>query len=357
MPHLVVSISSHGFGHVAQTAPILNLLHERIPQIRLTVRSAVPLAYLRSRIRVPFDYLPSQGDIGMVMYSALDVHVDDSRAAYRTFHADWDARVADEARLLRDLGTDMVLSNVGYLPLAGAQQAGIPNAALCSLNWFDIYSHYAGNDAVAKQIHACYANADAFLRPMPGMGMETLPNLVAVKPVAEVGHDRRDELDRQLRLSKDEKLVLVSMGGITSRLPIERWPHIDGVRWLVQENWQADHPDAVVLESLAMSFSDLLASSDALLCKPGYGSFVEAACSGTPVLYVNRPDWPESPALIEWLQQHCVCREVSREQLYKGEIAEDLSALWSAPGITPPEPEGVTRISDWLMHKFSLSGD
>ena len=43
-----------------------------------------------------------------------------------------------------------------------------------------------------------------------------------------------------------------------------------------------------------MNFADLLASSDALLCKPGYGSFVEAASCGVPVLYVARPDWPES---------------------------------------------------------------
>ncbi len=357
MPHLVVSISGHGFGHVAQTAPILNLLQERMPQLRLTVRSAVALAHLRSRIHAPFDHLPSHGDIGMVMSSALDVHVDDSRAVYRAFHADWDARVADEARLLRDLGADMVFSNVGYLPLAGAQRAGIPNAALCSLNWFDIYRHYAGDDAVAAQIHDCYANADAFFRATPGMPMETLSNLVAIEPVAAVGLNRRDELNRQLRLSTDDKLVLVSMGGIVSRLPIECWPHIDGVRWLVQENWQVDHPDAIVLESLAMEFSDLLASSDTLLCKPGYGSFVEAACSGTPVLYVNRPDWPESPALTGWLRQNGVCREVSRKQLQDGEIAEVLSALWSAPEITPPMPGGVAQVADWLMHKLSLPGD
>ena len=357
MPHLVVSISGHGYGHVAQTAPILNLLLERLPQWRLTVRSEVPLAYLRSRIRVPFDYLPSHGDIGMVMSSALDVSVDDSRAAYRAFHAGWDARVTDEARLLRDLGADMVLSNVGYLPLAGAQRAGIQNAALCSLNWFDIYRHYAGDDAVAAQIHACYSNADAFLRATPGMQMETLSNLVAVKPVAAVGRNRRDEVNRQLRLSKDEQLVLVSLGGITSRLPIERWPRIDGVRWLVQENWHADHPDAVVLESLAMDFGDLLASSDVLLCKPGYGSFVEAACSGTPVLYVNRPDWPESPALTGWLQQHGVCREVSREQLQYGDIGKDLQTLWSAPRSTPPTPDGASQVADWLRHRLSLSGD
>jgi hypothetical protein len=94
-----------------------------------------------------------------------------------------------------------------------------------------------------------------------------------------------------------------------------------------------------------------------LLCKPGYGSFVEAACSGTPVLYVNRPDWPEAPDLVEWLQQHGVCREVSREQLESGDIAQDLSGLGSVPQIVAPLPGGAAQVADWLMGKLSLSGD
>ena len=378
MPHLVVSISGHGFGHVAQTAPILNLLHERTPQLRLTVRSAVPLSHLRSRIHAPFAHLQSEGDIGMVMSSALDVRAAESCAAYRAFHADWNARVADEARLLRELGADAVLSNVGYLPLAGAQQAGIPNTALCSLNWFDIYRHYCpsntarpelvegrgihastssartADEIIAAQIHACYADADAFLRATPGMAMESLPNLVPVAPIAAVGYGRRDELNRHLRLSREERLVLVSMGGIATRLPIERWPRVDGVRWLVQHSWQVDHPNAIVLESLHMDFGDLLASCDALLCKPGYGSFVEAACSGTPVLYVNRPDWPEAPVLVEWLQQSGICNEVSREQLDCGDIKKDLFGLWSVPRVSPPSPDGAAQVADWLMHRLSL---
>ena len=80
------------------------------------------------------------------------------------------------------------------------------------------------------------------------------------------------------------------------------------------------HPDAVVLESLPLNFSDLLASSDVLLCKPGYGSFAEAACSGIPALYVNRPDWPEAPALIEWLQQ-TACAAKFRANNWKAAIS------------------------------------
>ncbi|MDO8990383.1 MAG: hypothetical protein Q7U91_12210 [Sideroxyarcus sp.] len=355
MPHLVVSITGHGFGHLAQTAPVLNLLHHLHPGLRLTVRSNVPLSHLRSRIHAPFAHQPGEGDIGMVMSSALDVRAADSHAAYCAFHENWDARVGNEARLLRDLGADAVFSNVGYLPLAGAQRAGIPNVALCSLNWFDIYRHYCGDDAIANQIHAAYANAGVFLRATPGMAMPTLPNLEPVGPIAAVGSNRRGELQRHLKLSREEKLVLVSMGGIANRLPVERWPHIDGVRWLVEDKWQTVHPDAIVLESLPMGFGDLLASCDALLTKPGYGSFVEAACSGTPVLYVNRPDWPEAPALTGWLQRHGTCREVSREQLESGAIAQELFALWASPVSAPPVPDGATEVAERLLRELSRS--
>lgn len=353
MPHLVVSISGHGYGHVAQTAPILNILHGRIPELSITVRSAVPLAHLRSRIHAPFDLQSSEGDIGMVMSSALDVLVEDSSAAYRAFHADWETRVADEARLLRELGADFVFSNVGYLPLAGAQRAGIPNAALCSLNWADIYRHYFGDDAIAGLIYDCYANADAFLRATPAMTMAGLPNIIAVPPIAATGTDSRSKLKRRLELSAEEKLVLVSLGGIGSRLPIERWPRIAGVRWLVQGSWQVEHPDAIILETLQMSFGDLLASSDALICKPGYGSFVEAASCGTPVIHVNRADWPESPFLISWLQQYGLCREVSRDAIEQGKFVGTLEDIWQAPRPKPVIPDGAEQVAEWLAEKLA----
>jgi hypothetical protein len=354
MPHLVVSISSHGFGHVAQTAPILNLLHERMPQLRITVRSAVPAEHLRSRIHAPFTHLPDDSDIGMLMSSALDVRVVESCAAYREFHTKWNERVAAEATMLRELKADFIFSNVGYLPLAGAQRAGIPNAALCSLNWADIYRHYCGDDAIARQIRDCYANADAFLRATPGMSMASLPNLIPVSPIAAIGTNRRAELNRRLKLSTDEKLVLISLGGIASRLPIEEWPRIDGVRWLAQQSWQVEHPDATIFETLQMSFSDLLVSSDALICKPGYGSFVEAASCGVPVLYVSRADWPESPDLIAWLQQNGLCREVSRQALEQGRIAEVLKEIWSAPRPEPVIPEGSEQVANWLAKRLDL---
>ncbi len=51
------------------------------------------------------------------------------------------------------------------------------------------------------------------------------------------------------------------------------------------------------IAELRLSVMDVLGSRDAILGKPGYGTFAEAACNGKPVLYVSRGDWPEEPAL------------------------------------------------------------
>ncbi len=349
--HLVVSISGHGFGHVAQTAPILNALN--IPGLRITVRSSAPESHLRSRIQVPFTHLSSVGDIGMVMISPFDVDVEKSRAAYQRFHDDWHARVREEAKILNELRADLVFSNVGYLTLAGAQQAKIPNAALCSLNWSDIYKHYCGESDITRQIQSSYAGADAFLRTTPGMKMDGLANVIPVEPIATLGKKRRDELNHHLKLSPHEKLVLVSMGGIDSRVPIENWPRINGVRYLVSAGWKTVHADAIVFDSLPFSFSDLLASCDLLLTKPGYGSFVEAACCGVPILYVSRPDWPESQALVDWLQQHGSCCEISHNTLLEGGIARELEQLWRNKRPDIILPTGAQQVANWLTKKLA----
>jgi hypothetical protein len=356
-PHLLVCISGHGFGHVAQTAPVLNELHARMPLLRVTLRTMVPLQHLRSRIHFPFGYVRESVDIGMLMSSALDVNVKESAEAYRTQHLDWGARVMRESRELKEFEADFLLSNVAYLPLAGAFRAGIPSAAMSSLNWADIYGDYCGAVSGAhhttKQIHVAYNGAETFLQTTPAMPMPEIYRGKRIGPVATVGENRRGELDDMLHLGVNEKLVLVSLGGVAGQLPMERWPRMEGIRWLVPSEWRTAHPDAVMIGALGLPFEDVLASCDALICKPGYGSFVEAACAGVPVLYASRPDWPETIYLAKWLGEHGIGQEVDRSSLESGHFEPSLRKLLAEPKPQPAVPTGVSEAADWLEQRLS----
>lgn len=355
-PHLLVYISGHGYGHVAQTAPVLNRLHALLPELRLTICSSVPAAHLRARIHGAFDHIGDAADFGMVMASALDTLADQSLAAYCEFHHDWHARVEHEAARISRLDPDWVLSNIAYLPLAAARLAGVKSAAMCSLNWMDIFRHYCGSlpgaAEILGQMHDAYRAADTFLRVTPGMDMPSLDHVRPIGPIARLGGNCRGEISRRLGLEQDEKLVLVSMGGIATQSPIDSWPVLPGVRWLVPVDWRAARPDVAALESLGMDFIDVLRSCDAFICKPGYGSFAEAACNGVPVLYVSRHDWPEEHCLVEWLSRHGRCAEISRQCFEAGELQAALDGLCGQAGPQPVMPGGIDEAADYLLKRL-----
>jgi hypothetical protein len=338
MAHLFADISSHGFGHLAQAAPILNALHAVRPELHLTLRSGLPRERLALRIAGDFDHIHAASDFGFVMDNALDIDLAASATRYREFHADWEERVATEAAFLARLAPDLVLTDVAYLPLAGAARAGIAAASTCSLNWADLVAHFFRGQDWLPQVHgeisAAYRDANAFLRTTPGMPMHDLPNVVNIGPVATPAAMTRAEVARRLRLPKARRWVLVALGGIDFPLPVDQWPQPPGIRWI--------SPHQALAHNLGF-FNDLLAAADAVITKPGYGTFVEAACHGVPVVYLRRPDWPEQEHLIDWLRAHNRSAEVSRQQARDGDLLPTLEALWAMPAPKRPTTSGVDQ--------------
>jgi len=349
--HLFVDISSHGFGHLAQVAPILNALRERMPELRLTLRSGLAEENLRGRLAGEFTYVAGRSDFGFVMRDAVDIDAEATAASYRDFHANWEQRVASEAALLADLKPDLVLTDVAYLPLAGAAKAGVRSLSMCSLNWADLFLHVFGKQDWAAPIHAqilaAYRQADCFLRLTPAMPMRDFPRRVAIASVAAPGTDRRAELLEKLGLAPTDQLILVAFGGFDKDLSAGDWPHTPGLHWLVPAAWGQRRADMTAIEfvskNLALPFVDLMASADAVLTKPGYGTFTEAACNGTPILYLRRSDWPEQDCLIEWLHANARCAEIDAGQLRSGDLAPALQALWQQPQPSIPQSTGCVE--------------
>ncbi len=353
MPHLLVDITAHGFGHIAQTAPVVNELVRRIPDLRITVRSAATTSYLQQRFTTPFQHIHTALDFGMTMFNAVAVDVPRSLDNYREYHADWEAKVAQAAHEMRALQPDLIFANVPYKSLAAAKFAGISAVAMCCLNWADIYRHYAPDDTESRAIHAqmlaAYNSAEIFLKVSPTMPMDSLRKARTIAPIAQVGNKRRTLALSRCGGQEGDKLVLVAMGGIYYRLPMENWPRIAGVRWLVPQAWNIQRDDTSALETMGMTFSDLLASCDAVLTKPGYGTLAEAAYAGVPVIYVSRGEWPEQPYLVEWLQQNGIGIEVGHEALEQGTMRAVLDVAFLAGRKPALVGSGVHEAADILQ--------
>lgn len=356
--HLLVAVSSHGFGHFSQVAPVLNALLHKRPDIRLTLRTELPRQLLEQRLGHPFAQQIASDDFGMLMHNAVDVDTVASLAAYRDFHANWDehvTRVADEMAQDRP---DLLLGDVPYLTLAAAARLGVKSIALCSLNWADVLAVYADETIRAEvlpAICAAYAGVERFICVAPVMPMPLLQQagvrLVEVGPVCAPGRDSRVALRQCLGVDEATSLVLVGMGGMPFALNTAGWPiQVSGrrVHYLLPSGWCCDGLAATALDQVPFAYADVLASVDLVITKPGYGMFVEAAAAGVPVLYVERQVWPEVTALEQWLSQVGHCRRISRRDLEQGALAPHLEILLQLGRYQPVNPGGVAAAAELL---------
>lgn len=341
---LLAAISHHGLGHLAQAGPVLSRIHALTPELELTIWSGLSRDALAARIPFPFRHRAEAADVGLAMVDALAVDIPRSHSAYLGFHRDWTQRVARECEWLGEQEFAGVFADAAYLPLAAARQAGIPGIGLCSLNWFDIAGAYLtglpGMSAILAEIGRAYQDARAFLRPAPSMPMAWLGNTLSIPPIAARGNRRRDELEACLGPRRDTRRILVGFGGIGYQGGL---PSIPDITWLAPDDWTRPGRDDVVGFSAlgSLPFIDLLASSDALLTKVGYGSFVEAAAHDIPLLYIDRPDWPETPYLAEWLGRMARGLPITEAMLREGRIEPCLERLWAMRTVPDMRADGA----------------
>lgn len=349
---LLAAISHHGLGHLAQAAPVLNALRALQPDLDLTIWTGLKRAVLETRIEGPFAHRHETADVGLLMHDAMRVDLAASHAAYQAFHADWPVRVRREAEWLRAQAFDQVFVDVAYLPLAAAAQAGIESVALCSLNWADIAQAYLaerpGAAEIFQEMNAAYAAAGVFLRPEPSMPMPQLPRRQDIAPIAARGRNRRQELIEKLALPGSCKLALLGFGGLAYQSQ-GRLPELTDIIWLAPDDWGPERADVIAFSTLGLPFLDLLASSDVLLTKVGYGSFVEAAVHAVPVIYMDRPDWPETPYLAAWLEKHGNAAAIDEPVLFSSQIETVMAELWRQPRKAAIRADGAVQAARHLL--------
>lgn len=359
MTHLIFDVSGHGFGHLAQTAVVVREVKALLPDAHITVRASHSTDVLRG-------FLPNGVAVGrpphdatLAMHSPTKVDMATSAKRYEALHRDWDRVVAKEAEKLAKLGPDLVVSDVGYVSLAAARRLGVPAYAMCSLDWYGIFRAYCsacdGFDAIAGQILNAYEGAEAFLQLTPHMPMDYFTNRTSFGPVARLGRDRRAELERDFPALRGKHLVMFSLGGIPGGPTPADLPQNSDLCWVCDDAVAGRADGVIPLETLGLPFIDAIASADAVVTKPGYGTIVEAVCNGTAVVSVERPDWPETEHMQSWARRHGRTEFVSRSKHWIDDALTAVFGVLEQPKIPGVAPDGVCDVAQFIRARCGNS--
>jgi predicted DNA-binding antitoxin AbrB/MazE fold protein len=323
--HLCFSITSHGFGHGAISCSVINRLMTYYPNIKISVMTLLPKSYLNSRLSNDFDYYQIGSDFGMLMSSPIGIDIENSRKKYQHLFENWQLCVNTEKQLLREIQPNILISNISPISLDAAQQLGIKTASVCPFNWAQIYHAYclsnddnsASKKAVYQKMKSVYQVTDQVFKPLPFVPLDD-GNEIAIasindQPVADLEH-LLESLPKNT-----SKIGLIALGGLAFPLNLQCWPKIDGLHWLVDQSIPSLRTDMSHISAIKQSFLQLVASSDFIITKPGYGTYCEVASIAKykkiRVVSLVRPDWPETPYLNKFLMERVPFVEVNEKQL------------------------------------------
>ena len=332
--HLCFSITAHGFGHAAISCSVINRIMLNYPHVKISVMTLLSQNYIESRLIGKFDYHNVGHDFGMLMFSAISVDIKNSRTKYQHLYDNWQASVDTEKQLLKAINPDILISNISPISLDAAHQLNIKTASVAPFNWAQIYQAYCLDESYETQttyqkMNSVYQAVDKCFKPLPFVplpsGNEITIASINDQPIADLAF-----LLQQLP-ADTKKIGLVALGGLAFAIDFKKWPKIKGLHWLVDQEIPAQRTDMSAIKSLNIGFLQLVASSDFIITKPGYGTYCEIASLASQkkirVMSLVRPDWPETPYLNDFLSRRVPFIEIDKQQLVDQALREVICRL------------------------------
>lgn len=341
-------ISAHGFGHLAQIAPVLNRIYQLRADCQFLIRCALAEEEIEARLDFSFDLESTPVDVGVVQKSAIEEDRPASELRMERWTSEMDMHLEREIRLLRAFQPSLLLSNISPLAFPAARALSVPGIGIATLDWHTIYSCWLPeNDPTLTRLTAAYRDCDLLLQPPMAMDMNIFPKRQQIPLIAPYA----SEISAPL-LRRQNKKALVLFGGsgnppydLQALAALHEWQFlIPGAPADAPENVQSIHFNS------DMRPVDIMPFVDVVVCKPGYGVMSECWRTGTPIAWVERPDFPEFPMLENWLKNVLPSCGMSKAVFKSGNWLEVLECARIHTGSFPkPAGDGAKAAADIIL--------
>ncbi len=359
MGRIAYFISPHGFGHAARSCAVMERLVRRRPAMRFDLFTEVPRWFFSESLPRCFTYHRLASDIGLVQNSALIENLEATveRLDDAPFH---DPGVIDTlGERLRRLRCSLVISDISPLGLEVAARIGLSSVLVENFTWDWIYANYpdAPPDLLrhGRSMAAAFASADLRIQAMPVCS--AVAGGVNVPPVARAPHTPRSEVRRRLEVSAGDPMVLLSMGG--AGWDYGRLDELGSqdLAWIVVPGGgrTARRRGRLIVLPFHGDFyhPDLVAASDLVVGKLGYSTVAEAYHAGAAFAFVARPNFPESPVLARFVEEHMRAMEINEEAFRCGDWLPQVEPLLGIHRCPAEGENGADAVANAILDLFS----
>ncbi|XP_051199033.1 L-arabinokinase [Lolium perenne] len=317
-------LTGHGFGHATRAIEVVRHLIAAGHEVH--VSTAVPEFVFTAELRSPLVHVRKVLlDCGAVQSDPLTV---DPLASLEKYHqtavVPRESILKTEAEWLGAVKADLVVSDVVPVVCRAAADAGIRSVCIGNFSWDYIYAEYivaAGyhHRSIVWQIAEDYSHCEILLR-LPGYcPMPAFRDVTDVPLVVRGLRKSRSEVRKDLGIAENAKVVIFNFGGQPAGWKLKQEWLPDGWICLVcgASDSQELPPNFIKLAKDTYT-PDVMAASDCMLGKVGYGTASEALAYKLPFVFVRRDYFNEEPFLRNLLEHYHNSIEMIRRDFLSG---------------------------------------
>jgi len=337
---IVYYISGHGCGHAVRSAEVIRQLSQLTTGYPIFVRTSAP-SFLFGRIAagrvsnplMELDAGPVEHDIFKIDATAtVDrlVHVCANKYTIIQTESDW----------LRKLKPKVIVADIPWLAGDIAEQCNVPCVGISNFLWNWIYDPFvkdhAQGGALTSSIQESYNRLHCILRLPLSHEIQLRIPVTEVPFVADHGRMDSAEIFRRTGLNHSDSRVrvLVSLRDVTSLNALAevaiRQPEFTFVVVGKSEDESIPNVRYVSIDE-SVTLADLVAWSQIVLAKPGYGMMSTCAVNRARFLCIPRTGFREDEVLLAQGKKCFPIRVMPLEDFREGKWEHHMAALINAP--------------------------
>jgi len=325
---LACFISPHGYGHATRTIALLESLHKLFPNLQARLFTTAPESMFSSPAFSSIIY-PVGNDVGLAQRDAFCENR--AETLQRLAHLLPFSESLVEHCAMRCRGCHLIICDISCLGVLVGKAVGVPSILVENFTWDWIYQKMgpeSGLEPFIDYFSTLYEEADYRIQTSPVCAPQ--PCSLTCLPMA-----RRPVMQRRQARSalaeSDQKIVLVSMGGLGLDLPFldQLQNHPDYLFLLAGQKEDAVLGDNVRLlgPDSELYHPDLINAADLLICKSGYSTIAECVQTATPICCVARKGFGESEILECFVKGKMNGAVIDAQHFFRGDWLENLDRL------------------------------
>jgi len=347
-------ISPHGFGHAARAAAVMEFLSEIDTGIQFEIFTTVPAWFFQDSVSAPYAYHHLVTDIGLVQKNAFQADLEDTLCALNDFFPPAPSLIAKIAETVKALNCVLIICEIAPMGILVAKEAGLPSILVENFTWDWIYQQYTvSNSRINRHIdylQPIFNAVDYHIQTEPVCNRNSADLITA--PVSRKLRTTGGEIRERLGLPEDDKMVLITTGGIPQSYGfLEKLNKLRNITFVMP----GAGPEIKIIDNSIILprrsdfyHPDLINAAHAVIGKVGYSTLAEIYHGGVPFGYVVRSNFRESESMVQFIQRQMPGIAVSESEFFNGNWIAKLPDLLDLAPVKRNITNGADQIGRFI---------